>query len=378
DPEGNVLAERIGPETQRKLFERAGGQPATTQEAEVQRVQSRVNSAVSGAGDGKQQTAALAHVLLPFAETNAQRERLFACRFWLGTPQNQAALKQNFDGAFAEADRKFQQPPPAGQAKPTIDELFTEALNARSAEPAGPLAAAFLKVVKDAPARKPFAEAFEEALEAQRAELDGELKALFAEALSGTRRPPGTGKLGVSEQRAAIARLLFGLVDAVPEQQAAAPNQAETFADTPKFRRFITVVGLREAAQAADAQAEALVRITSELNGERSREMGLFAKTHMALLGQVQQRAREVSDHSADLQRKNEQLAAQDVLVKRRQSEVDSYKSELADSRRTTAARLKELRAMSQSLFEERVKLRDATRENQKLEKDLHKLEEGR
>jgi hypothetical protein len=71
-------------------------------------------------------------------------------------------------------------------------------------------------------------------------------------------------------------------------------------------------------------------------------------------------------------------MLAQEELVKKRQSEVESYRSELADSRRETAARLKELRTMSQALFEERVKLRDATRENQKLEKDLHKLEEGR
>jgi hypothetical protein len=377
DAEGNVLADQIGPETQRKLFERSGSPPVATQEDEVKRVQDRVNSFISSAGDTKAQLAQLARVLMPFAETNLRREQLFALFFWLGTPQNQAVLTQRMTTTADEAARRFRQPVPPGRPKPTFAELFHDLLAAQGGEPVGPLEPAFVKAFTTGQ-QKPAQQALNEALEEQRAELDGELKALFAEALARQRRTPAKGQLDPSERRRAVARLLFNLVDAVPEGQPAAPNQPESFADTPRLRRLVTVVGLREAAGAVDAQAQNLARINTELTGERSREMGLFAKSHMALLGEVRQRAHEVADHRAELQRKQGQLTAQNELVKKREAEVNSYRSELADSRKETAARLQELRNMTQSLFAERVKLRDATRENQKLEKDLHKLEEGR
>ncbi len=372
-PDGKPLSERLG-ETQRgRLFERAGGQPVATQEAEVARVRDRVNSAVT-AGDAKSQAGTLARVLLPFAETNLQRERLFAVFFWLGSPENQKVLTDRFQFAFNTARQRFQQPPPAGRPRPTFDDLFNDALEAQGGEPAGPLAVAFVKAVTTG-GDKPFTQAFDEAVEAQRAELDEQLKALFAEAGSGKRRT-GSGSLSPSERRRAVARLLFNLLDAVPE--AAAQGQPQQFFETPRYRRFLTVVGLREAVGAVGAEAETLAHIDDELAGERSRDMGRFAKAHLARLAEVRQRAQEVANHDADLRRKNEQLNAQEELVKKRQSEVESYRTELAASRKETNERLQELRAMSQSLFEERVKLRDATAENQKLEKDLHKLEEGR
>jgi hypothetical protein len=334
-----------------------------------------VNSLVSSAGDTKQQLAQLARVLLPFAQTNAGRERLHALRTWLGNPRN---LEQHVTGAANDAAQKFRQAPPPGRPKPNFAELFHDALNARGGEPIGPLEPAFVRAFT-AGAQKTPEVALNEALEELRAELAGELQAQFAEVLNNQRRTANKGRgLGLSERRQAIARLLFNLVDAVPEGQAAAPNQPESFADTPRLRRLVTVVGLRELAGAVQARATDLARITVELTGERSRDMSRFAKDHMARLDEVRQQAKAVADHNAELLRKQGQLTAQNELVKKRQAEVDSYRSELADSRRETASRLRELRTMSQALFEERVKLRDATRENQKLEKDLHKLEEGR
>jgi hypothetical protein len=374
-PDGRPRVERISDPTKGKLFERAGGAPASpTQEDEVKRVEGQVGSAVASAGDAKSQAGALARILMPFAETNLQRERLFACFFWLGSPQNQKVLTDRFQLAFNQAAQKFREQPPPGRARPTFDELFNDALEAQGGEPAGPLAAAFVRAVTTG-GNKPFAQAFDEAIEAQRAELDEQLKALFTEAKTGKRHTPNGGKLDPSERRRAVARLLFNLLDAVPDQAAA---QAQGMIETPKFRRFLAVVGLREAVGAVAGQAENLTRIDDELAAERSRDMGRFARDHMARLAEVRQRAQEVADHDADLRRKNEQLLAQEELVKKRQAEVESYRTELAASRKETAERLQELRTMSQSLFAERVKLRDASRENQKLEKDLHKLEEGR
>jgi hypothetical protein len=378
DPEGRNLAERIGEETQRKLFSQGGGSPVTTQEDEVKRVQARVDSFISGSGAPPQQLGQLARVLMPFAETNVQREGLFALFFWLGSPANQKVLTDHITRAADVAVKQFRQAPPAGRPKPTFADLFNDALAAQGGEPVGPLGPAFVKAFT-AGAQKTTDVALNEAIEEQRAELDGQLKALFAEALSNQRRSASKGRgLDTSERRRVIARLLFNLLDAVPEQQAAPAGQPQGLADAPKTRRFLTVVGLREAAQAVDAQAQNLAQINSELTGERSRDMAQFAKDHLALLSDVRQRAHEVSDHNADYLRKKAQLTAQEELVKRRQSEVEGYRSELADSRRQTADRLKELRTMSQALFDERVKLRDATRENQKLEQDLHKLEAGR
>jgi hypothetical protein len=378
DPEGQVLVDRVGEETQRQLFAQAGGTPVATQEAEVERVRGRVNSFIGSAGTPPQQLGQLARILMPFAETNSQREGLFALFFWLGSPQNEKVLTERVTRASNEAEQKFRQAPPPGRPKPTFADLFHDALAAQGGEPVGPIEPAFVKAFT-AGAQKPAAQALSEALEELRADLDGQLKALFAEALSGQRRTANKGRgVDPGERRRAVARLLLNLLDAVPEQQAAPQGQPQGLADAPNTRRFLTVVGLREAVQAVDAQAQTLAQIGEELAAERSRDMSQFAKAYTAELGGVRQRAQEVADHAADLQRKNEQTAAQDVLVKKRQSEVDSYKSELADSRKQTAARLQELRTMSDALFRERIKLRDATRENQKLEKDLHKLEEGR
>jgi hypothetical protein len=378
DTEGRPLVERVGEETQRKLFAQAGGQLVATQEDEVKRVQSQVDSFINGAGAPGQQLGQLARVLMPFAETNVQREGLFALFFWLGSVDNQKVLTAQVTKAATEAALKFRQAPPPGRPKPTFADLFNDQLNAQGAEPVGPLGPAFVKAFVGG-AQKTADQALTEAIEELRAELQGQLSALFAEALRGQRRSASKGRgLDPSERRRATARLLFNLLDAVPEQQAAPQGQPQGLADVPKGRRFLTVVGLREAVQAVDAQAQALAQVRDELAAERTRDMGLFAKAHEALLADVRLRAHQVADHAADLRRKNEQLNAQDVLVKQRQSEVDSYKAELDASRKQTAARLKELRTMSQALFEERIKLRDATRENQKLEKDLHKLEEGR
>src|SRR5262249_52888534 len=75
DPQGRTITEKIGDKTQKELFP---GSPVTTQMAEVQRVQSQLQSRIDGAGDKKKQIALLAQILAPLVVTNEQREQMIA------------------------------------------------------------------------------------------------------------------------------------------------------------------------------------------------------------------------------------------------------------------------------------------------------------
>jgi hypothetical protein len=66
------------------------------------------------------------------------------------------------------------------------------------------------------------------------------------------------------------------------------------------------------------------------------------------------------------------------VELKKRKRDVKQYTEDWDAAKRDTAKDLTELRKLSGTLFQERLKLRDDTEENQKLEKEIRALEKDR
>jgi len=390
DPEGQSIASKIGPQTQAELFGQAGGQPVTTQVEEVQRAQEQLRTGIQAANDPAIQSALYARVLLPLAQTNARREYL-----------RSVYLRQTHFGQAYQAAAQ----PPRGQAMRPIDQTFATTLAALQGQADDPLAVAFIQALRADP-RKPFEQLWAQAEQAQQASLEQERAGLqkefdqvFQDALQDTQADttPGVSR---AERRQTIAHLLFNLTEVLAEDEVdRSPENSEdrqalggavkcSFAyadkllDTPAYRRlherFLAVVGLRQAVAEIEEEGLLLQQIGSQLSLERARERNDFVLSYQTLLAQLQDRGANLEALTSQLDRQRKQLADQQELVKRRQQDIKRYQSDLADSRQATAERVKEVRAMSQTLYEIRLQVRDALAQNQQYVQQIRKLERGR
>jgi hypothetical protein len=367
DGRGRPLFRGIGEQTKKELF--AGQSPVATQDAEVKRVQQKLQQFIQDAPNNKQQCSRLAQVLLPLARTYSQRERLTAYQKYLADDKKTADLKRQ----FSEAYRQARQPEPRGKKQRPFEQKFLEALHEQRADLAGPFATAFLQARRATgqpdPAQFP-EQLFEQSIESQRVALQAEFDELFTEALSGKRVEPSgnTQNLTAEERRAVIARLLLNLPGVGGDDPAQSPD----------YTRAITVVGLQAAVNEVNDQAQVLARMTSEVEAEQDRELIAFQLAHGGLIDELRQRAAEVAAANDTLRRTQDHLGQEDALVKKRERDVKDYRIAIDDARQETAKRLKELQTMSQSLYNEQVKLRDATGKNQELLQTIRKLEENR
>jgi hypothetical protein len=375
DPQGNLLFEDIGPNTQRELFP---SEPVLTQQEEVERVKRQVQAKLQGVADKKTQVALYARTLLPMALTNFQRERMLSFQTHLSTPKAQEELKKQFETAYNQA-RAYLQKAQADPKKRSLDEAFSDSLAALRIEPAGPLAEAFLKAAGPDGAR-PFDQAFDQSLDAVLAELQGQLDGLFQDALkrteNGKERPD-------SERRRIIAILLFNLSDSLVDQPAGSvPANQDYVLANPTYKRFLTVVGLKAGIQAIHDQAQTLGDVADYVAGgldlERKRERTLFAMEHEKLVEQVRERAADVAATAALLDRRQKQLVAHEEELKKRRLDVATYEKDLDAARKDTQEQLTQLRQLSDLLYTERLKLRGASSRSQGLERDIRILEEGR
>ncbi|HEY7426176.1 MAG TPA: hypothetical protein VH682_18240 [Gemmataceae bacterium] len=367
DQQNRPLADNIGTSTQKDLFPQ---NPVTTQKAEVERVRGQLQSKIQGAGDKKKQIYLLARVLTPMALTHAARERLIAYQTHLrddnAVKQLGVRLKQ-VDDAAAQLLKD--------QRAKTYEEAFNKAVAAQHADPLGPLAEAFLEVKKADP-RLLTDKALEQALDKQLVQLQGQFDQMFRDALEGT-ATADAAKTGASPQkRRIIAFLLLNMVDVLPDEAAggAAAKPANLWED-PKYKRFLNVVGVRAAAGAINDEAALLQEIADEVEAARLRERGVFTIEHRKAVDLVLEKSSLVEAHNLMYARKQKELADHVETLKARREDVKFYEDQLKTIRQQTKAHLGELRRMSDQLFQERVKLRDATQRNQELEKDIRALE---
>jgi hypothetical protein len=296
---------------------------------------------------------------MPLARTFSQRERLTAYQSYLADDKTAALLKRQFIQAYQQA----RQPEPAGKKPRPFEQKFLEALHEQGADLAGPFATAFLQALRDTkqPAPAQFPEPlFEQSIEAQRVALQAEFDGHFNDALNGSRP--------AEERRAAIARLLLNLPGVGGEDPAQSPD----------YLRGITVVGLQAAVDEINDQVQVLARMTSEAEAQQERELVAFKLAHGSMIEELRQRAADLAAATDDLNRTQDQLRQEEALVNKRQRDVEDYRKAIADARKETAGRLEQLRAMSQALYNEQVKLRDATSKNQELLLTIRKLEENR
>jgi hypothetical protein len=405
-PEGQPRYELIGEPTQQAIFASVGGNPVTTQEAEVQNLQNTLDSRIRGAGKD-QQLYQSARVLLPLAETNFEREQLQAYRAHFATKAAAAALKKRYQEAFAQAVRLPAEDDPvktfAGRFRRAVNDL------AQGGEPSEVLTAALLRALPEADTpeglKKNFAavnfdKVYDATLDPERARLQNNLAQAFATALRGERlgaTEPGMKALTPEARRGSIARLLFKLApvraeDAIDAQQGetadrklvgALPRDSSAFADKlldteaykTAFKRVQTVVGVHSTVAAVGLQARVLRKVAGELASAVQQGRLAFMAAHQQLLDQIQTRALDVEAEAALRARKQKQVADQQVLVNKRQKDVDWYETQLKESWAETAKRWKELREMSQALHDLRVKVRDALAENERAEKVIRTYE---
>jgi hypothetical protein len=420
-PDGKPAVNDLGKQTLQELFGQVGGPPpgGPTQVEEVARVEQKVQGKIQEAGEDKaKQAAAYARYLVPLASTNSQREEYVACKQHLASDDRIKLLKTQLGQAFDKSVEVLHKDTRAR----TFPEAFDDSLRYVRGEPTRPFAQAFVKalsheqdkmpkIFQDAfkalppnptpkqtqdaqlrvlqalrggeikPRQQLLDEAFDEAVETVRADFQAQLDNAFKEAKTGQRAATTgeTKKSDPDEQRQLIARLLLALAEPLNEDEAAGQEGAKVeLEQTQPFRRFLTVVGLQNGIRAINESDQKLDRIAYDLGVEMDRERGDFAAAAQDLLAIVQDRASRYEALRSLLERKKNQLALQQDLVRRREAEIKTLEAEIATARQATTAKREELKKMSQALFDLRLQLRDATAKNQELAKKIRELEEGR
>jgi hypothetical protein len=369
DAQEQKSSEKVGPKTQQDVFKQASPKtPVATQEAEVKRVQELLRGQIASAGDKKKQIFMLARILSPMALTFADRQRAVAYQTYLRDDKTFSDLQNRLKGADAAATAAAA----GGRGKP-YDEAFLDALNAVFRDPPGPLAEAFLAVKKTDPAAA-FDNALDRALDNQLTQLQGQFDQMFANALQGGE---GVTNGAPSQRKRAIAWLLFNMV----EVEAGASGGGEAKPDLindPAYKRFILVVGVKSATEAASQRAAFLQDLTFEAELERQRERGVFASEQRKVVDLARDKKAEVEAHTQLLARKQKEYETHQAALEKRKRDVALYEEQLATARGKTTARLQKLRGISDTLFRERVELHKNTMENQDLEKEIRALEKGR
>jgi hypothetical protein len=368
DNQGQLLVANVGPQTQKDLF--AGNAPVATQSEEVNRVKGLLQNKISAAGDNRNaKLVALAHILMPFAITNEERQRLLVYQSYLRDDNAYKSLQQQFQ----RADQTARQPAAAGKKAPSYDEAFRQALAAQQAYPLLPLADAYLAVHKAAPGTTAD-KALEQTLDTHLGQLQGQFDGLFQDALT---QKDGSNQRPAAQRKRSIARVLFNAVPSLEEQPAGGAAPKTDLLENSLYRRFINVVGVRSAIAAVNDEAAVLDTIAVQVAQERERWRGIFALEHAKVIRIIEEKAGEVEAHNQQLASKQKELAAHEEDLKKRRLDIKFYTDQLDAARKETLAHLEQLQKMSDALFKMRVDLREATATNQKLEKTIRDLEAG-
>jgi hypothetical protein len=374
DRQGYGVADKLTDQDRKELF--PSGAVVANQEEEVRRVQNAIQSRLQGITDRQAQVLFCAETLEPFAQTAAEHQRLQAYRTRLANPKALEALKKQLGDAYKKAVEAVKKPDPMRKPR-SLREAFDEALYYERGYTGEPFEGALFEALGYNPAKptevpsKPFDKAFDESLEVQRGRLIDQMGALFTDALERKDRSP-------EERKNRVARLLFNLASSQAEGAAPPAAGAEDLTADPAFRRVAAVVGVRAAVGAVRADAQALADIALGLQAQRGRELSTFAVRHGELLDLVRGRARAVDAAAAQLQRRQEGLAAHEEELKKHRLDVKQHKEELDDAREQTGKQVQDLRKLSGELFAQRVKLREHMQRNQDLEKQIRTREEGR
>ncbi len=403
--------------------------PVNTQVMEVQRVQQVFEGELQKVADNKARHVVLfCQYLLPLATHFEEREELILIRANLATEEKAKALKTALQQAFKlglnamkkteeraqevggpEGDklkRPFEQhyleavqggldkrPFEGGPDKRPIVKLFLGILPTGGGKTFAEAASkfdetSFLRDVRNDQA-KTFEELFDSVYDDLLRSLYDKLKARFYEHFEAARdgkvidrskpaQGPASPSLRVQtspdDQKKAVARLLFNLVEVAP-RASNQPRPARIWED-PDYKRVINVVGLETLGQEIEQQARLYQDMINEVTADIKREHENFALVHRDLVEQLKDRAGRIGYLDALLKRNIDAVEAAKDVVKRRQVDVDYYVAELDKVRKETADRLADLTRLETQLFKIRLEVRDATRLNQEYQRQLNQMEE--
>ena len=400
DPDGHEapnksVVDQLGEELPREIFSKVGGNPVTTQVQEVERVQAILDAKLQTAQAKPNQCYLLARILMPLADHYLEREQLLACQAHLGTPAGLAALEKRCE----EAARSAVRPVTMGQPERPFADAFRLSFRAQGGEPAEYLVSLLLaKLIDDKgkPTQTKVRDALLAAIDAQHASLDKRYQQLFDDARGTADKAKSDAPSSTAAQRAAVARLLFGLSVFLAEEEIltdaskedikkrllASPTrsayQAAIIESEPYklyVRRTYAVCGVEKGLEAISERAAILRSLSGYVQDSFGQERLVFLFDHAAIIEQLREQAGVVREEESRIAGNKQKLADYDQVVRLRTKEIADLEADLKKSREDTAKEIAKLRGLSEGVLQLRLDSRDAIRGNELGEKKIRELE---
>jgi hypothetical protein len=173
----------------------------------------------------------------------------------------------------------------------------------------------------------------------------------------------------IGARKANAARLLFCLGDALHED----PNT--DFLASPAYKRYVNVVGLSAAAQAAEDQATVLQKMTEEAISAHEAERRQFVYDHGQIVYNTLNLADDVERQEQMLNAKKAEVDKQKLLVEERKVQIAKLREELKGLQQKTADKLAEQAHAEQEVMDRLIDLRNTSKKNQELERQIRELE---
>ncbi len=180
-------------------------------------------------------------------------------------------------------------------------------------------------------------------------------------------------KHSTQERKENAARLLFCLGEALHEDNANDAN-VDYFA-SPAYKRFVNVVGLTGAARAADDESLVIQKMTEEAISAYDAEQKQFVIDLDQTAYRTQGVADAVERQDHFLKLKKGEVAKAKSLVEVRTVQINTLREQLAGLQKATADKLAGQAKAEQEVMDRLIELRDTSKKNQELEREIRRLE---
>jgi hypothetical protein len=351
DHRGLQIVDQLTDDTLRELFSNVGGNPSRTQLDEVNAVRSRIDGAVAAQeADKRAQSLLLSGILMPFADTLLERDEYLAIQAYFRDATTLQALENRYNTALTEAKR-----PGASGPDRSFEMAFRLATRVQGGVPSESITNFIAaKLPQDAAAPVNMKALLAEATEAQRQVMLQRLDTLFATALTtaeqSTSAAQGRPRNSQTSQRAAIARLLFGLSRPLStSEEERARYQARVF----------VVCGIKTGLNAIAERSAALRTINAQIESAIDDERTQFLSDEYVLLESARDIAARWQSEVASIADNNAKWNTQSATVKQRALDVEKAEAELKQSLAETEKSIAQLRAATEKTRQARIEARD-------------------
>jgi hypothetical protein len=174
------------------------------------------------------------------------------------------------------------------------------------------------------------------------------------------------------ERKANAARLLYCLGPALEDPKADPKVELPT---TPAYKRFVVVAGLTGAARAIDDQALVLSEMTRQAVSAIEADRNAFIAAADLTIYQLQDLADAVQQQEQILATRKAEADKQAALVEATTAKIGDLTKELAALRQDTRTKLDKQVAVEEDIMKRLIELRDTSKKNQELERQIRELE---